>query len=239
MTAGSSVAAGIPWGTGWPAAGPPAAEPPLVVYAAALRRAAAGERSDLTAVGTGEQVRGYLAATWCGDLRDGDEGLLHRCAGPTLDVGCGPGRLAGTLVARGQAALGIDVSAEALRLARHRGVRALRRDVFSRLPDEGRWQRVLLVDGNIGINGDPARLLRRCRGLAAPDGRILVEVDPPGARTWAGLIRIGVAGGTLSTPFPWAYLSVDDLTLFAAVAGLRVRERWTEAGRWFASLARG
>lgn len=224
--------------TGGTAAGVLSAESPLAVYAAALRRAAAGARSELTAVDTRERVRAYQPGAWCGDLRDGDAGLLARCAGPTLDVGCGPGRLAGTLAARGQPALGIDVSPEAVRLARRRGVRALRRDVFGRLPDEGCWQRVLLVDGSIGIHGDPARLLRRCRDLAAPDGEILVELDPPGARSWAGQIRIRVAGGALSAPFPWAYLSADDLGWLAGAAGVRVRERWTEAGRWFASLAR-
>ena len=51
----------------------------------------------------------------------GDDGLLRRCTGPVLDVGCGPGRLTGALTARGHVALGVDVSAGAVRLARAPG----------------------------------------------------------------------------------------------------------------------
>jgi SAM-dependent methyltransferase len=167
----------------------------------------------------------------------GDEGLLRRCAGPVLDVGCGPGRLTSALTARGHVALGVDISRDAVALARRRGAPALRRDVFAPLPGEGGWARVLLVDGNIGINGAPVRLLRRCRDLAAPYGRILVEVEPPGARTWAGEVRIAADGGVPSAPFPWAYVSVDQLARLARAAGLRVLDHWTEAGRWFADLS--
>ena len=38
---------------------------------------------------------------------------------------------------------------------------ALVRSVFETLPGEGRWDTVLLMDGNIGIGGDPAALLGR------------------------------------------------------------------------------
>ena len=68
-------------------------------------------------------------------------------------------------------------------MTRRRGGVALRRDVFDPLPGEGRWSHVLLVDGNIGIGGDPGVLLRRCAGLLRRGGTVLVEVDPPGA--WA------------------------------------------------------
>jgi hypothetical protein len=143
--------------------------------------------------------------------------------------------LTAALAARGQPALGVDLSPGAVRLARHRGAPALRGDVFAPVPDEGRWARVLLADGNIGIGGDPVRLLRRCRALTARHGRTLVEVDRPGSPTWAGPVRI-VADGVVSTPFPWAYVGIDHLDRLARAAGLRILEQWTEAGRWFASL---
>lgn len=180
---------------------------------------------------TGRQQR-FDPAPWCGDGLPGDESLLTRCAGPTLDVGCGPGRLAGALAGRGCPALGVDVSAAAVRLARRRGAIALRRDVFEPLPGTGRWHHVLLADGNIGIGGDPARLLRRCRRLAAPDGRVHVEADPPGTTGWSGTAV--VQGGT--TELPWACVPVDDLAALAAATAMRVLETWTEAGRWFATL---
>ena len=129
------------------------------------------------------------------------------------------------------------MSAGAVRLARRRGARALRRDVFGPLPDEGGWATVLLADGNIGIDGDPERLLRRCRDLVTPDGRILVEVDPPGTPAWSGEVRVAAGDGPESAPFRWAYVGADDLAGPARAAGLRVRDLWTEDGRWFADLA--
>ncbi|SBT65780.1 Methyltransferase domain-containing protein [Micromonospora sediminicola] len=213
------------------------ASSPLDVYGVALRRAAAGNPVVLNAADPAGRSRSLAPAAWCGGLVDGDESLLRRCVGPVLDVGCGPGRLAGALAARGHPVLGIDVSAEAVRLALLRKVSVLRRDVFAPLPGEGRWARVLLADGNIGIGGDPARLLRRCRQVAASRGAVLVELDPPGAPSWAGHLRLSVDGERASAPFPWAYVGVDDVAALARTVGLRVREQWTEAGRWFASMS--
>ena len=71
-----------------------------------------------------------------------------RCSGcvqgPTIDLGCGPGRLVARLIERGVPALGVDQSATAVGLARRSGAPALRRDVFEPLPGTGRWQTVLL-----------------------------------------------------------------------------------------------
>jgi SAM-dependent methyltransferase len=203
---------------------------PVAVFEAALSASAF-----LTAIDA-DGCRILRPGDWCRDILRGDEALLRRCAGPTLDVGCGPGRLTRAVALRGHVALGVDVSAGAVRLARRRGARALRRDVFDPLPHEGGWSRVLLADGNIGIGGDPTRLLLRCRELVAPDGSILIELDPPGGRTWAGDVRIAADGGPPSAPFRWAYVGVDRLAWLARSAGLRVLDHWTEAGRWFASL---
>ena len=87
--------------------------------------------------------------------------MLAHCVGPTLDVGCGPGRMSAHLAGRGRCVLGIDVVREAVDQTRARGVSALLRDVFAPLPGEGRWDTALLADGNIGIGGDPVALLRR------------------------------------------------------------------------------
>ncbi|HEX5199142.1 MAG TPA: methyltransferase domain-containing protein [Actinoplanes sp.] len=152
-----------------------------VLFDAIFRRAAAFTVRHTT----GAEHR-FDPAAWSQDHLPGDEALLARCDGPTLDVGCGPGRLAGSLARRGCPALGIDISDVAVRLARRRGATALRRDVFGPLPGAGRWQHVLLADGNIGIGGDPARLLRRCRRLLAPHGRLHVEAAAPGTAGWSG-----------------------------------------------------
>src|SRR5439155_8036 len=90
-----------------------------------------------------------------GAHRPGDGGLLARCSGPTLDVGCGPGRLVAALAAAGLPTLGVDISAEAVRQARRRGAPAQRTCVFTPIAGEGAWQHLLLADGNIGIGRCP------------------------------------------------------------------------------------
>jgi SAM-dependent methyltransferase len=175
-------------------------------------------------------------AAWCGDDIPGDASVLARCNGPTLDVGCGPGRLVAALTRQGLPALGIDISAVAVRLARQRGAPAVRRDVYAALPGHGRWRRLLLADGNIGIGGDPHRLLRRCRELVAPDGQVLVEVTAPGTRSWSAPVTIRPAAGPPSTPFRWASVALPDLPALATATALRILETWTEADRWFARI---
>ena len=125
------------------------------------------------------------ADAWTGTL-DGDHVVLDLCTGPTLDVGCGPGRMTQLLAERGEIVLGIDVVPEAIWQTRDRGVSAILRDVFDRVPAEGRWQTVLLADGNLGIGGDPVRLLRRIAQLLALGGRVVADLAPPGTGLHSG-----------------------------------------------------
>ncbi|WP_250036396.1 methyltransferase domain-containing protein [Paractinoplanes maris] len=209
----------------------------LAVFDAALTRAAAGSPGTLTVRHDSGAEHETDPASWCRSRLPGDRGLLDRCAGPTLDVGCGPGRLTHALNRRGHPALGIDISAAAVRLARARGATALRRDVFGDLPGHGRWLHVLLADGNIGIGGDPVRLLRRCRELLAPDGRLHVELARPGTPSWSGAARLAADRGPAGEPFRWAVLAADHLPGPVAASSLRIVSTWTEAGRWFATLS--
>lgn len=172
---------------------------------------------------------------WCGRLDPVDRALLTRCTGPVLDVGCGPGRLVAGLLAAGQHATGLDTSAAAVALARGAGVPVLHRSVFDRLPGQGRWATVLLADGNIGIGGDPVRLLRRCRELVSGDGRVLVETDPPQTQMTLTSVRLE-SGPHVSRWLPWAHVGADDVRLAAADARLRTGERWSQRDRWFAEL---
>ena len=43
---------------------------------------------------------------WLAPPDDVDRAVIERCAGPTLDVGCGPGRFVAALAERGVPALG-------------------------------------------------------------------------------------------------------------------------------------
>lgn len=115
---------------------------------------------------------------WCARADAADLSALHRCEGAVLDIGCGPGRLVAALAARGRRVLGVDVSEAAVERTLRLGGTALHRSVFDPLPGEGRWGTVLLVDGNIGIGGDPAGLLRRAAGLLRHGGLIIAETAP-------------------------------------------------------------
>jgi SAM-dependent methyltransferase len=194
-----------------------------------------------------EHADGSITPLWGGAdwrrLRPGDASLIERCSGPTLDVGSGPGRFTVALGERGVPALGIDVAPDAVRIARAAGSLTLLRDVFSRVPGAGRWQNVLLADGNIGIGGDPAALLSRVAELLAPSGRALVEVQPPGRELRRERVRLRHCRGhgyghQAGDWFPWAHVGADQLAAIAAEAGLSPAETWSCGGRWFATLGR-
>src|SRR5689334_9403404 len=96
--------------------------PALAVFGQALQRAAIGGESvvDLMSA-AGDMLLRMDAADWCGQPRPGDDTMVNSCSGSTLDVGCGPGRLVSALARRGVAALGIDISGEAVAQAHGRG----------------------------------------------------------------------------------------------------------------------
>ena len=191
----------------------------------------------------GESVRGEGAAwhevpvrDWFRERLPGDEGLLDRCLGPTLDVGCGPGRLTAALLVRGIPCLGIDVSPVAVHVARSRGAAALHRDIHGPVPGERRWSHVLLADGNIGIGGDPTGLLRRCADVLAEGGTVLLDLHA-GDRVETERVR-WVSGSSVGPWFPWSRVGVGAVGAVAAGAGLRVLDRWAVDGRWQAELGR-
>jgi SAM-dependent methyltransferase len=174
---------------------------------------------------------------WMGPASPADLRLLGRILPPVLDVGCGPGRLIRALAERGIVALGIDAAPSAVDIAGSRGLPVLRRSIFERIPGAGRWGSALLVDGSVGIGGDPEALLRRIAGLLRPGGRVLVEAEPPGAPTGTMWARIE-NGGEVGPTFPWARVGIDRLAQVARPAGLRAAETWSADRRWFGVLDR-
>ncbi|TQK68638.1 methyltransferase domain-containing protein [Nocardioides sp. SLBN-35] len=201
-------------------------------FAAALRS------GDCTVIGLHPEPTVVPVGEWTAPAGPLDLAILDLCDGPTLDIGCGPGRMATALAERGQIVLGIDVVAEAVQQTNRRGASALLRDVFANVPAEGRWSTVLLADGNVGIGGDPVALLVRVAQLLAPVGSVVVDLAEPGipARVvWASL----ASGSTRSRPFRWAVVGVDDIADLAARAGLTVRTVECLGSRWYAVLGKG
>lgn len=173
---------------------------------------------------------------WLGPVDAADLTVLDRCFGPVLDIGCGPGRITAALQQRGVDALGIDIAHIAVSLTRGRGGYALRRNVFWPVPDEGSWATALLLDGNIGIGGEPTRLLRRIADLLAPDGRLIAEIDADATTDVRHSVRF--AGTPDGSEFDWALVGVHALTRYAHLAGLAVTQTWPADGRVFAVLTR-
>ncbi|MFC0057660.1 class I SAM-dependent methyltransferase [Streptomyces actinomycinicus] len=105
---------------------------------------------------------------------------------------------------------------------------ALRRSVFEPLPGEGRWGTVLLMDGNIGIGGDPRTLLDRVARLLCPGGLLIaetaaVDVDELAEVQVVDVTAAGTGGGGA---FPWARVGTPAL--------LRYAQGWVPAGQWTA-----
>lgn len=204
------------------------------LYAAALTRRPQGlVARDRAGVAVELATARWLAGAGSTDLR-----VLRRARGPVLDIGCGPGRHVRALAGRGVAALGIDASPAAVRVARDRGTRVLHGSVFDVVPAMGGWRTALLLDGNIGIGGDPVALLRRVAAVLAPGGWVVADVAPPGTAMRTHRISLE-CGGHRSDPFPWTVLGPEAVTEVAHAAGLSVAGLHDHEGRWFVVLAKG
>jgi SAM-dependent methyltransferase len=165
-----------------------------------------------------------------------DEAVVDMCAGPTIDLGCGPGRLVASLVRRGIPALGIDLSPAAIVLAHRSGAPALRRNVFDPLPGTGHWHTVLLADGNVGLGGDPRRVLCRAAELLHQGGRCVAEFDSTATGVNADWLRLETRR-SIGPWFRWASVGIDCAAALAQEVGLAVADvRWI-GGRVVATLA--
>ncbi|OEV03866.1 class I SAM-dependent methyltransferase [Streptomyces oceani] len=174
---------------------------------------------------------------WCAHADFADLTVLQRCTGSVLDIGCGPGRMVDALARTGTLALGVDASPFAVARTRLRGVDALCRSVFEPLPGEGRWESALLLDGNIGIGGDPAALLHRAAELLSPGGSLIAEVAPADVEERVE-VRLDNGRGVRGQAFPWARVGDTALRRRAEAGGWRVTEHWTAGERDFLALRR-
>jgi SAM-dependent methyltransferase len=175
---------------------------------------------------------------WHGAADAVELALLEGLPDPVLDIGCGPGRIVAALAERGRPVLGIDPAAIAIDDAVAGHAPTLRRSVFEPLPGEGRWGAALLLDGNVGIGGDPEELLRRVRELLAPAGHLLVEVEPPGVATEVRTVRVEHPDGAAGPWFRWARVGADDFAAMAQAAGLVPVGLEVGGDRWFGRAVR-
>jgi hypothetical protein len=106
-------------------------------------------------------------------------------------------------------------------MTRQRGGTAICRDLFAPLPAEGSWEQILLTDGNIGIGGNPVRILWRAAELLAHGGIVIVEVDSPATALSYELLRWETEQH-IGHWFPWSRMGADALGVIAHAAGFIV-----------------
>ena len=209
--------------------------PPLVVYREALRDRVSGTGGEaLIRFGDGT-TRPATLDRWVDRADVVDERVLARLPGPVLDIGCGPGRHLHALARRGVFGLGVDICDVAVNLARDGGANAMVGSIFGHVPGAGQWRSALLLDGNIGIGGRPARLLSRVGELLAPAGTVLVELAGTHSSTVESVARLETALSA-SDWFPWAEVSAASIEALADEAGVVLSRCWREGDRWFAVL---
>jgi hypothetical protein len=184
-------------------------------------------------------VHGLPVHRWLGRRhsdRNFDQAVVGLCDGPTIDLGCGPGRLVADLLRHGVPALGVDQSATAVELARRSGAPALRQDVFAPLPGTGRWSTVLLADGNVGLGGDPWRVLHRAGELLHSGGRCVTEFDCATVGVVSRWVRLE-STGTIGPWFRWASVGIDVARHLAEEVGLTITAVHPVGDRMLATLA--
>jgi SAM-dependent methyltransferase len=178
----------------------------------------------------------YDLARWSAAADRIDLSLFDDVDGPVIDLGCGPGRMLVAARALGLPALGIDLSKAAVRVARRAGADVIRGSLFDPVPDEGRWDTAFLIDGNIGIGGDPEGLFRRAGEIVRPGGSVIVEADGDSDVDRRFTATITDGDGNISASFPWAVAGRRAVVRHAQGAGLDLHSSWTAGGRTFCRL---
>lgn len=204
-------------------------------FVTARRHADVGDPSHVRFAREDGKDLGWRVERWLGHAATEELNALSRVVAPVLDIGCGPGRHVLALARRGVMALGVDISSYAVGLAQARGAPVLHRSVFEPVPGAGRWGSALLLDGNIGIGGEPTVLLQRVSELVTPKGRCLVEVEGPGTRSERISVRVESPSGNTHW-FPWAVVAANDLEQIGRNAGFSLEELWHAGDRWFGCL---
>jgi hypothetical protein len=107
--------------------------------------------------------------------------------------------------------------------------------VFEPLPGTGRWQTVLLADGNVGLGGDPWRVLRRASELLRRGGQCVDEFDSASVGVNTGWVRLE-SSRAIGPWFRWASVGIDCAARLADDVGMALTENHPIGSRVVASL---
>ncbi len=208
---------------------------PESIFGAVLTRAAAGDVAASSVRWQDGSVSPLNVRRWLDPATPAELKMLEHVEGPVLDVGCGPARHVLALTERWAPALGIDPVPAAVELGRRRGASVIERSVFDDVPCGGRWGTGLLLDGNIGIGGDPVALLRRLRVLLRGAGLVLAELDTDDVGLRTSRCHLETPFAT-STSFMWSRVGAAGIERVAATSRFDVVDVCTLSGRCFARL---
>jgi hypothetical protein len=108
---------------------------------------------------------------------------LRYATGRVLDIGCGAGRHALYLQAKGLDVVGIDVSPQAIEVCKHRGLaQAVVMTVTGISRRLGTFDTLLMLGNNFGLCGSPVRacwLLQRFYATTSEKGHLIAESTDP------------------------------------------------------------
>lgn len=192
---------------------------------------------------------------------DFERAALESAAGLVLDVGCGAGRFALALQARGVAVTGLDTSAGAVEVARRRGVRDVVHGPVTSI-QRARYDTFLLMGENVGLLESGRRgpgFLTELAAIAKPGARIIGHgADPApilsgaaGDAELAACLRRNIALGRLpgeltirvrhrdvaSEWFGYLLCSPGELAALAEPAGWRLdRAEYADKANYLAVL---
>jgi SAM-dependent methyltransferase len=170
-----------------------------------------------------------------------------------LDLGCGAGRFLRWWAKRGYAAMGLDYSEAAVRVARQYSGCEVRLGTLNRLRDSdlGQFGIQMLFGHNLGIGGTPEgvqQLLLELQFTAQRDGYLAVNsidktLSPSllarkqvqkslelGRYPGQSLCRV-VSASAVSDWFPWIHAAPRDFELWAAKADWQLVEQFHRPGQ--------
>jgi SAM-dependent methyltransferase len=178
-------------------------------------------------------------------FRDYERRLFDRVSGTALDIGCGAGKHLLPLQRAGIPVVGVEISPLAAQVCRERGAKRVHVGDALKMsyPDET-FDSVLLFSNGLALGGSPegvGRLLRECRRVTKPGGRILLtntdvaqSTDPEDlAYQESNLARGFLPGrvrmrtsyrGQSSAEFDWLFMSPAEVEQSTVGTGWRLSD---------------
>jgi SAM-dependent methyltransferase len=196
---------------------------PMALFARALADAASGRKATLCfRREKGADVHERDASVFLEAMRYTavERRLLQRlCELPRgarlLDVGCGAGRHARWLLARGYPVDAIDSSPAVVAVAHSLGTRARVASVWDL--DEA-YEGALLLGNAVGLCGSTARLHDLLAHLSGLTPLVVLDSADPGAKRGVERFRIEYAG-EVGAWFAWLHVAPSELVAAARAAG--------------------